>query len=53
MQWRGSNDGIVWSPWAELLDVRELLPPYEYYQGRILVDGKWRVSMMTAHDGNS
>lgn len=44
MQWRGSDDGITWSPWHALLSLSQQVPWYFYYQGRIEVDGRWRVS---------
>ena len=44
MQWRGSDDGIRWTPWHSLLAINQKVDRYFYYQARILIDGRWRVS---------
>jgi len=44
MQWRGSDDGIRWTPWHSLLALTQKVPRYFYYQGRVLIDGHWRIS---------
>lgn len=44
MQWRGSDDGITWSPWRALLSLSQKVDWYWYYQGRVEVDGRWCVS---------
>jgi len=50
MQWRGSDDGIIWTAWRGLTSPRTLLPFHEYYQARILIDGEWRIfSRSTTH----
>lgn len=44
MQWRGSDDGIQWSCWYSLLSLTQKVDRYFYYQGRILINGRWRTS---------
>jgi len=44
MQWRGSDDGIVWSPWSVLAQLHQKIPFHKFVQGRIWVDGEWFTS---------
>jgi len=44
MQWRGSDDGTVWSGWHLLTWLYMPVLNYNYYQARILINGEWRTS---------
>lgn len=44
MQWRGSDDGIVWRPWHLLPSAIDRVPRFNYYQARIFKRGKWETS---------
>lgn len=44
MQWRGSDDAIKWTPWHPLFCLVQKIDRYFYYQGRILINGRWEES---------
>lgn len=44
MEWRGSDDGITWSSWKSLIAISQKVDHYAYYQGRILLNGRWHQS---------
>ena len=51
-EWRGSNDGIMWTEWYPLYQISEdtLVPHYNYYQARIEVCGEWFTSPISYRD---
>ena len=48
MEWRGSDDGIVWSDWRRVTTFDKPIPPHGYYQVRIFKAGRWDVSPVEA-----
>jgi hypothetical protein len=46
MQWRGSDDGIVWTPWNTLHSARQPVDHHLYYQARVFIDGQWITSQI-------
>jgi hypothetical protein len=51
MQWRGSHDGIVWTPWSVLTHLHMILPEkFLFVHGRLWVDGAWCTSPVSGYD---
>lgn len=43
-EWRGSEEGLEWSQWAQMTSPVMTVPCYALYQVRILIRGKWCMS---------
>jgi hypothetical protein len=44
MEWRWSNDGIVWADWRRVASFAKPIPLHVFYQVRIFMSGRWNVS---------
>ena len=45
-QWRGSPDGIIWTPWSALHspDQKIRAPGLKFAQARVEINGQWHTS---------
>jgi hypothetical protein len=46
MQWRGSDDAVIWSAWEILPALDAKVVPFAFYQVRVWRDGRWRTSQI-------
>jgi len=44
MEWRWSDDGIVWAEWRRVTSFAKPIPLHGFYQVRIFMAGRWIVS---------
>lgn len=45
-QWRGSDDGISWTPWYPMTSAIMTVPCCLVYQVRVKVSGEWQLSQI-------
>jgi hypothetical protein len=53
-QWRGSEDGLRWTPWYQMTSPIMTVPCCLVYQVRVKIDGEWSLSPIgtTTHPSN-